>query len=516
VDAVIRQRARATGKFVAAPIRGRAPRDVRTGPPGLLHPTEPSHVVQLQRTCGNAATAALLRTAAGPLTIQRQPKKQPADPTEQAGALLRGFEAWASDEKQRQHVVETAAVVGLDPKQAAGISSAAAKLAGYLPTMRKAGATIDPSLASLQQAVDLAKQAKAKNQSRDSIDRMEAGHLTTQSGEAVTRAIGQVGQIGSGVDVTGLKKNLTTIAKALQTGGSLADILKYLTSTISDLRKVRAEVGKRADAAQRIDVLLRAFLALNDPAFKGAPTAKELKDVKSLLAGGLGEEFTAVFGTSVDYDTFVEFANTLSHQIEARDQMAAASGTAAPRMPGQGDAQAYFGALAAKGNADVFDAYEKFALAFFFHRGIASVADLLLTAPDLFATKASITGRRGLVCTGYATMGAQVLAGAGAHLDGFSVGIHASDEMVRSDTLDEQGHAVARMTRRGTAFCVSNASIVPTKNALVGPGAIAWGNQQNPLFVGEGPTNEAAVKNLLAKVAEYKRRLGTAKPARRK
>ena len=104
----------------------------------------------------------------------------------------------------------------------------------------------------------------------------------------------------------------------------------------------------------------------------------------------------------------------------------------------------------------MFAAYQSFASAFFVHRGIASVADLHLKVPDLFGAKASITGRRGLVCTGFATMGAEVLARAGATLDGFSVGIHASDDMVRNDKLEEQGHAIARMTRGGTAFCVSN------------------------------------------------------------
>ena len=144
------------------------------------------------------------------------------------------------------------------------------------------------------------------------------------------------------------------------------------------------------------------------------------------------------------------------------------------------------------------------------HRGIASVADLKLKVPDLFGAKASITGRRGLVCTGFATVGAEVLARAGATLDGFSVGIHASDEMVRNDKLEEQGHAIARMTR-GAPFCVSNQMIENTKNALVGKGAIQWGNQANPLFVGDGKTMDDAVDRMLEKVAARKEALARKK-----
>ena len=185
--------------------------------------------------------------------------------------------------------------------------------------------------------------------------------------------------------------------------------------------------------------------------------------------------------------------------------MAAATGRAAPVIPSRTDAQTYFAAVAGKGNAEVFAAYQSFASAFFVHRGIASVADLHLKVPDLFGAKASITGRRGLVCTGFATMGAEALGRAGATLDGFSVGIHASDDMVLADKLEEQGHAIARMTRGGAPFCVSNQFIEKTKNALVGKGAIQWGNQANPLFVGDAGTMDAAVDKMLEKVAARKR-----------
>jgi hypothetical protein len=194
-----------------------------------------------------------------------------------------------------------------------------------------------------------------------------------------------------------------------------------------------------------------------------------------------------VFGNSVDYQFFVEFAGSWGEQIDARKQMTTATGRPAPTTPNRSDAQAYFAALRTKGNAEVFAAYESFASAFFVHRGIASVADQHRTVADLFIAKASITGRRGLVCTGFATMGAEALGRAGANLDAFKVGIHASDDMVRNDELEEQGHAIAQMTRGGTPFCVSNERILLTHDALEGKGAISWRNPQNRLFVGKAP-----------------------------
>jgi hypothetical protein len=46
---------------------------------------------------------------------------------------------------------------------------------------------------------------------------------------------------------------------------------------------------------------------------------------------------------------------------------------------------------------------------------------------------------------------------------------------------------------------------VQVKNALVGPDAIKWGNQSNPLFVGDGRTMDAAVDKMMEKIAARKK-----------
>jgi hypothetical protein len=502
---------KATGASARHPLGGGLKASERE--PGSSQPPHAATVagvLRLQRRFGNAATTALLAgkisLPAGALVVQRQPKS-PSNPVEVAGRALRDFEAWADDEKKRQNVVDKAAVVGLDPKQATSVQSAAAAVAGYIPTMRAAAARADPAVASLRTAVAHATKANALMKSRDEADHRLAGPERTKSRDALVQAIGQVAKIGPGIDAAGLTKDLRAVETHLVNDGSLPEVIKYLNRSIDALGKVRTEADARAVAAQRVDVLLRAFLTVNNPAFKAAPTDAEMAAVRPQLAGGLGEEFAAVFGSSVDYDFFVEFANSWGQQIDARSQMSKAVGRPAPVIPGRTDAQTFFDALKGKGNGEVFAAYESFASAFFVHRGIASVADLTRTVADLFSSKATITGRRGLVCTGFATMGAEALARAGATLDAFKVGIHASDDMVRNDELEEQGHAIAQMTRRGSQFCVSNQHILPVKDALEGKDAISWGNASNRLFVGRGTTMAAAVAQLLEKVAARKRAL---------
>jgi hypothetical protein len=502
---------KATGAPARRPLGGGLKAGEREpGSSQPAHAATAAGVLRLQRRFGNGATTALLAghvsLPAGVLVVQRQPKSPP-NPVEAAGQALRDFEAWADDEKKRQNVVDQAAVVGLDPKQAASVQAAATKITSYIPTMRAAAVKADPALASLRTAVSHASKARSLMQSKDSTDHRLAGPERNQSREALVKAIGHISSITSGVDVKGLVKNLRAIETHLVNDGSLAEVVKHLNQTIDALGKVRTEADTRAVAAQRVDVLLRGFLALNNPAFAGAPTAAELATVRPLLGGGLQDEFAAVFGNSVDYQFFVDFASSWGQQIDARSQMAKVTGRPAPVIPGRTDAQTFFDALRGKGNTEAFAAYESFASAFFVHRGIANVADLNRTVADLFSSKATITGRRGLVCTGFATMGAEALGHAGATLDAFKVGIHASDDMVRNDELEEQGHAIAQMSRRGTQFCVSNQQILPVKDALEGKDAISWGNAGNRLFVGRGTTMAAAVAQLLERVAARKRAL---------
>jgi hypothetical protein len=212
----------------------RSSRSVQQGADRERGADEPPHavraagVLRLQRTSGNAATTAFLTQQAvlgTGLAVQRQPKSQP-NPADQAGKALRDFEAWADDEKKRQNVVDEAAVVGLDHKQAASVQAAAATLTGYIPTLRAAAARADPALASLRTAVSHATKARSLMQSGDEADRRLAGPERNQSRDALVRAIGQVSQIGAGIDAKGLIKDLRAIETHLTNDGSLPDVIK--------------------------------------------------------------------------------------------------------------------------------------------------------------------------------------------------------------------------------------------------------------------------------------------------
>ena len=185
-----RQRLRAVGFVPAQRPKAKAVNARRSPGAGYeLGTLEPPHamrpdgLLRLQRSYGNTATTALLtHRDPHPLTgfvVQRQPKAPPSG-IDQAGKALRDFEAWADDEKKRQNVVDQAAVVGLDPKQAASVQAAAVKIAAFIPTMQGAAAKADPSIASLKTAVTSPRR-------RSPSCRAETGRTSWRAATSATR-----------------------------------------------------------------------------------------------------------------------------------------------------------------------------------------------------------------------------------------------------------------------------------------------------------------------------------------
>ena len=192
--------------------------------------------------------------------------------------------------------------------------------------------------------------------------------------------------------------------------------------------------------------------------------------------------------------------------------MQAAGAPAKSPVPDQADADAFFKSLSSRPNDEVFAAYEAYASAYFYHRGVANVHDLDVTEAEVFAQRPSITGTRGLVCTGFAVMGARLLTLAGGKLDAFIVGLRASDETLRSPGVLDDGHALARITRNGSTRFVSNQLIVATENAGIGPTAVAWTRPESRLFRGSGLTLKAAVQNAIAGIVQRRAGLGPRTP----
>ena len=180
----------------------------------------------------------------------------------------------------------------------------------------------------------------------------------------------------------------------------------------------------------------------------------------------------------------------------------AKAGAPIKQVPGEADAQAYFTKLKKQPNPDVFAAYTAFMEALFFHRDVVNVGDLTATNAALMSAPASITGTRSLVCTGYATIGADLLHLAGATKGKIIIAIRASDAQLLSGNVLDDAHAIAKVTRGGQDRYVSNHLIVDTEVAGIGPNAVAWTNKDNPLIRAEGPTMADAVTAVMRAMAD--------------
>jgi hypothetical protein len=139
--------------------------------------------------------------------------------------------------------------------------------------------------------------------------------------------------------------------------------------------------------------------------------------------------------------------------------------------------------------------------AFFFHKEVASLGDLTTTNDALMTAPASITGTRGLVCTGYATLGAEFMHLAGATKGEIILGIRASDAQLLSGDVIDDGHAIAKFSRNGETRYISNYLIVATEEDGIGPNAVAWTNKSNPLIRAKGATMAAAVSAVMDAMA---------------
>ncbi len=486
--------ARTAGKPAAAPsqsLRHPRPSDRGSGP------TQAALVLQLQRDQGNSATS---------LMLQRQPKTATTPATE-AGALLEGVGKWADEQKDTQHKISAAAVVGLDPKQATSVKQAVTKLTALITPLQAGATALDTPYAGFKKAMKLAEDAKKANKGPDVADRLEAKHILTQSRTAVGEAKAALLKVKGGIDVTKIVKDVTTVETWMTDVGNLTDVIKQLNEFLKAIQLQQADVHSRATALRRITFLLNGFLEVNQPRFTGTPSAQDIKDLKGKLHGGINDDFNAVFGGTAEFALFTEYADLLAQQLDIRDEMAAAGAPATGPVPSAADAQAFFTTMATKPPDQVFTAYMSFAAAYFYHRIVANLADLQALVPDLMAQAASITGTRPLVCTGYATIGAQLISWAGGHTDTFIVGIRASDEMVRNATTLDDAHALAKVTLRGKTAFISNGSIVNTENEGIGPDAVAWDHKDNPIFLGRGQTMKGAVDAAMAKMMARKKKL---------
>jgi hypothetical protein len=450
-------------------------------------------VLDLQRACGNRAVAGLL-------AVQRdasRPKELDA-----AGKRLSDVEGWAKDQQRSQKVRGVSDVVGLDLSQKANVVEAIKALNAALPALRKAASPFAPGLAALREALDKAKATEAalKAAAGDELEKIKAGQILKEGQAAMGRAVTALQSV-KGVKAP-TKRNLQILYDNMSDTRGIHDIVNQVSQVIQDVEKLDTDQGVKPETVERVLFLLRSFVAVNDPASAGAPNAAEAAKLKGQL-GSAQSDFAEVFGSDAQLGLFVDYAEQLALQIDVRESMAKAS-TPVKQVPGEADARAYFTNLQKQPNAAVFDAYTSFMAGFFAHKGVASVGDLTATNAALMSVPASITGTRPLVCTGYATLGAELLRLAGATKGEIILGIRASDaQLVSGDDVDA-GHAIARFTRNGENRYVSNHFIVGSEEEGIGPGAVAWTNKDNPLIRAKGATMADAVTAMLKAMSEAK------------
>jgi hypothetical protein len=321
--------------------------------------------------------------------------------------------------------------------------------------------------------------------------------------EAVDRARVLVQKVGGGLDTSTLDTQIKQLSTAMGNIGNAGSVISGLSAVIAAVTKLKNDAQTRSQSLTPIVFLLRAFLAINVPGHGAAPSPDVIKAALDQLRLVMSDNFHAVFGEVGDAAIFVDFAEILERQLHVEADMAAAGATASSMVPStETDMKAYFSALAKSENDKVFDAYRTFAAAFFFHKAVATAADLRVAVPDLLAQPASITGTKPLVCTVYASIGGQTLGLAGANTDAFIVGIRADDKTLRAGATLDDAHALCKVARNGKTVFVSNGEIVSTQEEGIGPEAVAWTNKTARLFVGRGKTMIAAVDDAMKKVTK--------------
>jgi uncharacterized protein DUF4157 len=419
----------------------------------------------------------------------------------EAGTSLRELGAWVATEQKKQGRPEITAVVDLDPKLRDNARQAVTNLQTIGPTFETKG--LDGVVTKLNDAVTNAKGAKKYIGREEREFQLQMRLSLNRAGDSLDEAVAALEKLNDSVDGYELWKEIEN-ARAILEGAKgttdpydaiekFAQKIKTITDTIHQIQ----EKYKRYPAAiARIAFVVQYFLAINTPGFAGLPSADEIKKFRGTLAGGLSGDFSVVFvgeGVNSPFEIFTAYADVLEKQLATLDKMSTAGTPAKTPIPTQDEVESYFKKLAKKPNAEVRKAYEDYAQGYFYHRIVTTLDDMAVTdVSDLYKRKLSIAGTRPLVCSGYAILGADLFTLAGGRVTTFISAVRATNEQIRSNTIDE-GHALAQISRQGKTFFVSNyLTFDKEKDAM----DVAWAHPNAPMIRATGPTNNAALEAL--------------------
>lgn len=266
---------------------------------------------------------------------------------------------------------------------------------------------------------------------------------------------------------------------------------------LRDQIRRRAQTVPSAESFERVRYLLTYFLAMNDPDREDSSTTAQRQEFIASV-DDFNDDLQAVFGTgAMAFQSPVELLEVLGRrlgaQMSVRNQMAQQLNQDPGAVPEMGNVRAYFRSLHGQPLATIEQAYERYAGAYFEHRGLTNQADLQVDEfSDLFNRPIGIGGTRRLVCTGFARLGAQLLMDAGATLVRYRIRFHYTPAEVAAQSFSD-GHAVARLTLDGTDIWVSNQYIFHRLGQAMN---VAWSNPDDSAIDGTGSTLEAAISDL--------------------
>jgi hypothetical protein len=428
---------------------------------------------------------------------------------------------WARTQERQTGAPSATAVQGPLPAAEAGaLEQATAQLEASVPLLMKGKTKVADALKQFDEINKQLQEAREAGRQDYKPGALAAIKLRAAA-DAAGAAQVALGQAYAGAEVGGLIKQAgelkavitefaddTARADSLDTN-TLGDLRKEVQKVAAEIRKERQRLDAVPDAAQRILFVLRYFRALNAPNFAGAPSADDQEKFKGKI-DALGNDLETVFGGRMGLSLIPDVATQVGQQLGVRSAMQTALGRQTALVPTQQDVEAHFASLAGATNAEVIDAYQNYARAFFFHRGISSSEDLRGgDVQALYQRPLSITGTRPLVCTGYALLGARLFQAAGARLETYILGVRVGDEQLAETAELSDAHALARLRRKDQTLFISNDSVVFSQNDGFSPDALAWDNPNNPIFIGTGTTIDAAVDSMIQSVDK-------ARPAARK
>lgn len=425
---------------------------------------------------------------------------------------LVGLQTWAEEQRRQQGVVDTAAVVGLDAAQMRSL----ADLRRRLPAMGAVGPQAAAILNEVAQGIHGVAEGTQRGglryalprlQGEDEVRQMEGLVSVYESQTALLTQLRRMPEVLALVDAEDLSFALHDELRRLRGAvvertvdlGAVEQVRDNLRDLRRRIRERAAALGQMQDSPVRLDFVLRCLLWINGEPGATAPTDDEATRLAGLLRTTVESDLLRLIpGLTRDQIQLLrQFGETiLPRQLEARHLMETAGQVPAGAVPTLAEAQGYFASLRGQSNADVIHAYESFSRAWFYHRIVANMDDLSEpTIESLFGRAASITGTRPLVCSGYALMGATLLRAAGARLRHYTMAVRATDQQIRSNTIDT-GHAIAVLRRNGATLIVSNDSIVDNDEDAIGPDAVAWAHSQATLHQANGASLAAAKRAL--------------------